>query len=411
MKEAWIKRCLPIIGMLVAACSDPTEPPAVPDPCASVYACRSPGTDLEILSVVVTSDAADPQTMLPIVQPGALRVNYAIRNRGRTVTPAGSVWLNLVSAGEDYYSPTMHQAHPALAPGEMHSGSALLTIGSIQGHRIRDDRMTVQAEVWTVDDTFVSNNEMSSALFHLAVPLLDVDFAATPVAIIGQPVALAVVVRNYGRHADVPAQTMTGCLYDGFRGCSPEYRTTTGGLQIPHVAAGTAVQFNTTLSVPPSAAWQDAAADYQMHLCVGQPMAYAVDESLVCSISPGRNVVVRPDYESVCAPPVLVPGQQLTLSAYNCGLRPSMAGFEAETRAYRFHITSLQAESGVTYALQRSDTTSLVRLYDAQGNHVRDLDPAPDRIRVDVAQRLYLVMYSATESIAITAPRVAEDAS
>ena len=409
MKKALMNRGLLIIGMLLAACSDPTSPPAEPDPCAEVFACRFPGVDLEVVSASVTADATDPQTMLPIVQPAAVRVGYTIRNRGRVAVPAGVVWLNLVSANGHDFSETIEQQQPGLAPGETHSGSALIPTGSLQGVGLRDDRMTAKVSVWASEDTVVSNNVMSSALFHLAVPLLDLSFTAEPNAVIGQPIALSIIARNYGLHAEVPAQSLTGCLYDGFGGCRPEYRTTTGAIEIPRVPAGSAVQFNTTMVIPPSAAWQDAYSRYTMYLCAGQPATYNVGDSVRC-VSSSRTLWVRPDYASSCAPPALTAGMAVTLATYNCGLRPTLAGFETQTLAYRFHLVSLEAESNVTYALQRSDTTSIVRIYDAQGNAVYDLDAAPERIRVEAAQRLYLVMYSATESIAITATRAVNGA-
>jgi hypothetical protein len=410
MKKALTKRCLPVIGTLIAACSDPTSPPAEPDPCTSVFACRSPGMDLEVVSVSVAGDATDPQTGLLIVQPAALRVSYTIRNRGRIAAPLAGVQTTLQSAAGDFLF-GIYQEHGPIAPGESYSGSLLLQTSSLEANRLRDDRMTVEVGVGASGDTQYANDFMSSALFHLAIPLVDFSFTTVPVAVIGQPVAVSVIARNYGLHADLPAQTATGCLYDGFRGCTPPYRTTIGGVAIPRVAAGSAVQFNTTIVIPSSAAWQDAAAQYGMYLCLGQPMTYDVNRSVTCAFSEVRALTVRPDYESVCAPPALIPGVQVTLATYNCGLRPSLAGFETETRAYRFHIVSLQAESNVTYALQRSDTTSVIRIYDAQGNSVFDRDPAPERIRVDVAQRLYLVMYSKDESVGITVIRAPDGAS
>jgi hypothetical protein len=402
MKTVLMKRYLCVIGMLVAACSDPAGPPAAPDPCTTVFACRSPGVDVEVVSVAVASNATDPVTMLPIVQPGALRVDFTIRNRGRIAAPLETMLLTLRAADNNFLSQVV-RPQPPLAPGESYSGSTLIEVGSLEGNRLRDDRMMVEVWVGATGDTLNENNVMSSALFHLAVPLPDLSFTTEPFVTVGQSVGLSVIVRNYGRHADLPAQTVTGCLYDGFRGCTPDYRTSTGSFATPAVAAGSAVQFNTTMMIPPSAAWQDAAARYNIYLCTGLPSTYDVANSIACGFSTWTGLTVRPDYESVCAPPLLVAGITVTLSTYNCGLRPSLAGFEAETRAYRFHIASLQAESNVTYALQRSDTTSVVRIYDAQGNSVRDIDPAPEYIRVDVAQRIYLVMYSSTESLAIAA--------
>ena len=349
--------------------------------------------------------------MLPIVQPAALRVNYTIRNRGRVAVPIAGVQTTLQSAAGDFLF-QMHQEHGALAPGESYSASLLLQPSSLEGYRLRDDRMMVQVSVEVGGDTVQDNNVRSSALFHLAIPLPEISFSTVPTAVIGEPIAVEVIARNHGLHADLAAQTVTACLHDiWFRGCTPEYRTTTGGFAMPLVAAGTAVQFTTTMVIPPSAAWQDAAARYDIYLCFGQPATYDVDDSLACAFSQIRKITVRPEYESVCAPPRLVPGASVTLAAYNCGLRPNRTGFESETRAYRFHIVSLEAESNVTYALQRSDTTSVVRIYDAQGNSVFDRDAAPERIRVDVAQLLYLVMYSTHESLGITAIRGADGAS
>jgi hypothetical protein len=384
-------RWLPLA--LLAACSDPTDP-SIDDPCAPVFACRSAGVDLETVSVDIASTATDPATGLPIVYPPGVPVEVTIRNRGTDTAAAGFVQVNL----GNFFS-TGSISYPALPPGASHRGSVTLPIPADGASGLRDDRMTIETSVWAEHDTISENNQMLSGPIHVAIPLLDITFTTVADAVAGQPIDLKVLARNYGRHAASPARELSACLYDGFRSCDPGNRTTAGSLTIPAIAPGAAEDFVATMTLTPTGVWQDAAGHYDMYLCTAG--MYKLPTGWSC-FSNARSITVRPSYDVVCAPPVLN-AAATSLSAYNCGLRPVIPAFEEETQRYRFHIVALEVQSGVGYVLQRSDTTAVVRVYNSDGDVVYDYDPDPERIRVASTEKLYLVMYSATPTLTISA--------
>lgn len=399
-----------ILLLLLAACSDPAGP-RDPDPCEADFACLSPGIDLEVVSLEVLYAETDPETMLGIVWPDAVQVRYKVRNRGSRIAPEGQIYISFNASqftGYDYAT----QLRPALAPGEEHQTSVTVSMNQLEASRLKDDRVALALDMWDEADTLRADNRLVSSLFHLAVPLLDVTFTTTSSIKVGDALQLGIVARNYGKHADAPARTLTACLYDIFRGCRPEYKTTIGGFSMPSVPAGTEVQFTATMTMPASAAWQDAASRYTLYLCDAPSTGaqiYFTDYGFDC-YSRFRSIHVAPDYEAVCAPPRLVPGAGIVLSTYNCGIRPTMAGFESETQHYRFHIVALDATAGTTYELQRSNQTAIMRLYNGSGLPIHDFDAAAERIRVAEAGRVYIVMYSPTEALSIEAAVVATGA-
>lgn len=385
MKLRW----LPLA--LLAACSDPTEP-IIEDPCAPVFACRSSGVDLEMVSLNIASSSIDSVTGLPIVQPPGMAIEVTIRNRGTDTAAAGVIDLMV----GDYFA-TRTMPHAALPPGATYRGSVTLAIPNGGATSVKDDRMTVEASVWAPGDSVSENNQMSAGPVHLAIPLLDVTFTTAATALAGEPIELTMVARNYGTHAASPVQIIAACLYDGFRGCEPDSRTTAGTLTLPEIAPGAAREITMTMPLAPTGAWQDAAGRYSIYLCTGGT-TYA-SSGWAC-FRFGRSILVRPSYEAVCGPPTLS-SSAISLTGYNCGVRPTLPSFEAETQRYRFHIVALEVRSGVTYVLQRSDTSSPVRLYNSQGDVVHDYDPHPERIRVAAAEKIYLVMYSEAPALTI----------
>jgi hypothetical protein len=391
-------RWLPLA--LLAACSDPMEP--VMDPCAPVFACLSKGVDLEMVSVIIASSSTDAETGLPIVHPPGMQVEVTIRNRGTDTAAAGALDVML----GDYFA-RESMPYSALAPGATYTGSVTLAIpASGANSYVRDDRMTVEASVWSDGDTESTNNMMLAGPIHVAVPLLDVTFTTATTAFAGQPIELKMLARNYGRHAVSPAQVVSACLYDGFRGCDPDSRTTAGSFTMPEIAPGVAREIVMTMALTPTGAWQDAAGHYSIYLCTFST-TYDMTNDYAC-FRFGRSILVRPSYDAVCAPPTLTLNA-IALPAYNCGLRPSVPSFEAETERHRFHIAALETQSGVTYAVQRSDTSSILRIYNSLGDVLHDYDPHPERIRVATAEKIYLVMYSATPMLMISAaPAVGE---
>ena len=390
MKRSWLAL------VLLAACSDPMEP-VVEDPCAPVFACRSEGVDLEVVSVIIASASTDSETGLPIVHPPSFPVEVTIRNRGTDTAAAGTIDVML---GEYYHSTQL--SHSELAPGASFRGSVTIPLSATGASRIKDDRMTVQAAVWSAGDSIAQNNQMLTGPIHVAIPLLDITFTTATTAFAGQPIELTMVVRNYGQHAASPARTISACLFDGFRGCEPSDRTTAGSVTIPMVAPGAALQIVRTMTMAPTGAWQDAAGNYGMYLCeIGM---YQVTYEWAC-FSNGPHILVRPSYDAVCAPPTLT-SNAVALAAYNCGHRPTLPSFEAETQRYRFHIVSLDAQANATYGVQRSDTSSVVRIYNSLGDVVHDFDPHPERIRVAATEKIYLVMYTAAPALTISAAPV-----
>ena len=358
------------------------------------------------MSLELGFSRTDPDTKLPILEPDSIPVKFVVRNRGSITAPAGEVQLSFSSFDFNW---TILQ-RPALRPGELYRDSVMLTASQSGGSSLTDDRVTVGIATWADGDSIGHNNTMSSPIFHLAIPLLQLTFTTVASTTVGSEIPLTIVARNYGRHADAPAQTITGCLYDSFSGCHPRYRTTTSVFVSPPVPAGTAVEFNASLTIPASATWQDATVRYSLYLCPsasGNLPGYFTGTGPFCHRN-SRSVEVVPNYEAACAPPLLVDPNNVALPAFNCGLRPSLPGFENEARQYRFHLVALDAVAGETYVLQRSDVSALVRIYDAKGRAVIDLDPDPERIRVANSERIYLVMYSKSEALTVAVLKMAE---
>ena len=397
-----MRRTWPVV-LLFAACSDltgPAGPDALPDRCASAFACRSAGVDIQVVSLDLAATRQDAATGLDIMHPDSVPVSVVLRNVGSDTAAADDVYLTLRGPLSTYAQTFV--PYPALAPGEEFRFSSVVHFEPYGPTDLRDDRVQLELMAIADHDAAFGDNHATSATFHLAVPLLQYAYSlSTDNITAGEAVALNVVARNYGRHADAPARIMTACLYADFTGCTAQYRTTAGAFMAPPVPAGSVVQFQAMLAIPATAAWQDAAVVYSMALCDATSFAPAYLSDIPPCYAGARLLSVRPDYENVCGAPQMLPGIDMTLTGYNCGLRPVPAGQETTARRYRFHLVAFDAAADVTYQVQRSDTTAHLRLYNVAGVAVLDRDAAPDRFRVAAAQRLYLIHYSAQESFTI----------
>ena len=399
-------RRIAILILFLAACSDPTDPGPEIDACPNVFACRTAMVDVQIVSLALQPTRFDNQTGLAIIHPDSVQVSFTVRNVGSDTAGAGIINLHLDEAGGGFAGfDTAIMEMPALAPGQEWRFNGRVSFQSVELPRVYDDRMYLEVIASSGDgdvDVDSNNNFAHTDVFHLAAPLLDIRFTFdSAVVTAGNSLRLNVVARNYGRHASAPAQTMAICLYQGFAGCTPQYRTVAGTVTIPAVGAGDAVQVSSTITIPSTAAWQDYTAQYSALLCAPPPngIAYFTDGPSACAVGIA-GIIVRPAY-AVCAPPLLTPGTPATLGNYNCGIRPTLPGFETATAQFRFHIVAMDAQAGVTYTAERTDTLSPLRIYDGGGNGVTDLDIAPDRFRVASAGRVYLVQYSNAPALTI----------
>ena len=392
--------------LFLAACSDPIAPSNEIDACPNVFACRTPSVDVQIVSLQVQPSRFDSQTGLAIIHPDSVQVSFTLRNAGSDTTRAGIINLQLDQAGGGsvgYSVPFMEM--PSLAPGQEWRYSGRVSFEGDELARVYDDRMYLEVIASPGEgdaDVDETNNFARSDIFHLAAPFLDIRFAfdsATVTA--GNSVRLNIIARNYGRHATAPARTMTVCLYEGFAGCTPQYRTVAGSITIPAVGPGQLLQVSPSITIPSTAAWQDYAAQYAALLCTPPPngVAYFTDGPSSCAVGIA-SINVRPAY-TACAPPLVTPNAVATLANYNCGIRPTLPGFEAATAQFRFHIVAVDAQAGVTYTVERSDTLPPLRIYDGGGLTVTDLDAAEDRFQLMTAGRVYLVQYSSAPALTI----------
>lgn len=392
--------------LFLAACSDPAGPSTEIDACPNVFACRTAGVDVQVVALEVQPTRFDSQTGLAIIHPDSIQLSFTLRNAGTDTARAGVINLQLDQAGGGFtgYSAPFLEL-PALAPGQEWHYSGRVSFEVDELARVYDDRMYLEVIASPGEgdaDVDAINNFARSGVFHLAVPLLDIRFtidSATVTA--GNSVRLNIIARNYGRHATAAARTMTACLYEGFAGCTPQYRTVAGNITIPAVGPGAMLQVGPTLTIPSTAAWQDYTGQYALLLCTPPPngLAYFTDGPSGCAIGIA-DITVRPAY-SVCAPPLITPSAATTLANYNCGIRPTLPGFEAATAQFRFHIVAVDAQAGVTYTVERSDTLPPLRIYDGAGRAVTDLDVASDRFRLTATGRVYLVQYSSSPTLTI----------
>jgi hypothetical protein len=111
------------------------------------------------------------------------------------------------------------------------------------------------------------------------------------------------------------------------------------------------------------------------------------------------SLLVLPDYDRTCQPPLLPIGRSHVFTAYNCGIRPATTLVSewygpGSTELGRFHLVAIDAAAGATYRFTRSAGTQPLRFYDADGFTQDDLDPLPELIRFAKGGRKYIVLYT-----------------
>lgn len=389
--------------LVLAGCSDPLAPPE--SACNTVFACQTLGVDLQVSAFELGTAPRDTETGLPIMKPESLSVTYTIRNIGSDTAKTAWLSIQLEQNGNFTGYLTDTQNLPVLPPGGEYHFAGYVNVFREDAYRLRDDRVSAILTADATGEAYerFNDNTGTSAIFHLATPLVSVTFSTPSYTFTaGDALPLNTVIRNYAKHADAPASTVAICLYEGYAGCWADYRTIAGRINLPAVPAGATTQFTTTVPFAHTAVWQDIATVYDMVLCRAGAADVSYLEKWPVCVSNSLYVSIRPNY-TLCAPPDLTTGVAITQTGYNCGLRPLMPGQEAASERYRFHLLMLNAEANRTYVLQSSDNSTVFRLYDAAGLPLPDLDPAADRIRFDHDQRVYLVHYSAVPNLTVTA--------
>ncbi|HSK19543.1 MAG TPA: hypothetical protein VK912_10390 [Longimicrobiales bacterium] len=379
---------------LFGACSDPVGPDTI-DPCPTP--CEPAVVDFAIEDVRVTSASigVHPVTNLRAVSPHELRITYRIINLGDSA--AAPFIAAYVMDGSSTDTLTV------IAPGD--TLDAELVIDTVRSRLSPGTDLTqVSVQVYFPNDTAFANNFAVSEQVHIAVPVLRVVSESVPDDIrVNEPFAASMRVRNLSRFAPSPAMTLTACLFEGSIGCYAGQFTTFVSFGIPALTPDSDVLIADQFVVPPTAAWQDEDLRYTGFLCTGgsddaRPyLSYVGLECLFWS-----NFFVVPDYEGACAPPLLAPGIPVTLPSYNCGIQPVAPEPAERLAAVRpFHLVSFDALADTTYSIDRSTEAVPVRIYDANGSALHDLDPGA-AIRVGAAQRIYVATYTPSPSLTIT---------
>jgi hypothetical protein len=341
---------------------------------------------------------------LPLVQPSAARVAYTITNVGDTTSAPAPVFVSYLAGG------ATRDTVPPIAPGVSVRREVALDYSSVSPFRFAGgDRDRVFLAVEAPRDSVNSMSFASTEYFRVAIPLLGLEATADSLRVrAGLPLAGEFRLVNHSQYAASPPVRIMGCLFDRFRGCTPEHWTAFGGWDVPSIPPQGSATFATSITVPVTATWQDEDLTYSMGVC-SVPSGYTdpyLDLGTSDCGSGALSLLVRPDYEA-CTPPLLLPGVPYTFTGYNCGLRPattlSYPGLAADaTQQGRFHLVALDVAAGATYGFTRSGGTQPLRFYDADGFTQDDVDPAADRIRFAQGGRIYLVLWSPQPALTVT---------
>jgi hypothetical protein len=387
--NGFMRRRVPatLIFLLLPACADPTGPPVQPDPCEPVNACLVEGIDLDLRSLTLVSTDTDAASGLPLVPGDSIRATATVLNRGSRRSEGGTIVLEVKAYGDRFVGRVENDL-PALEPGQQQALTLAVPVWVSSLSQVRDERLAVLATIYGAGDTIVANDRRTSSTHIIAAPILQL-VASAGEGRVGASVPVSLTIINYSTTRSQPAALWVACFFDSFRSCAEGGRSPSGTVLLPAVPAAGRISVNAQVPVPPEAAYLDEAFTYSGYLCrVDDPTLGYAEEGACFSIG---NVTIRPDYEAVCAPPLLT-GAPAHLAAWNCG-NPHQP--RTELRPPPFHLLALDAAAGVTYRIERSTGGSAFRFYDVRGEPVPDLAAAADELRVGASERIYVVSYSA----------------
>jgi hypothetical protein len=392
---------------LAAACHDATEV----DVCARPHACEVPGWDLALLAAALDNPVAnDSASGLPVA-PRELRVRFTVRNRGDVASwPArvvlgwnGTEWVEAQGVSDSVWI-------GPLEPGDSVVSTAMLRILNPYFHYGDEPqpisvRVSIGAQAEGLDE-HPENDTLATSPMHLGLALLRmaVEPIGAPRLQVNEPFWVRYRVWNAGYHEALAGVSGVVCLWADGDPCFPRNFTVFGRQVLPPIAPGDTLIVEYPTAVAPTAAWQDEAYDYWYSVCIEPSSWNDPYMSLLAHCAwPERAedswVRVRPDYEGVCAPPLLTPGSSITLT-YNCGFMPVPEGSSESTRRAiqlnRFHLLKLDAAAGVTYLVQ--PVPNYVRA--ATGDRVLSLARA-DSLRFAVSGRYYLLTWG-TDTLTFT---------
>ena len=377
--------------LLVPGCSDPTGP------CDRALACEVSGVDLAITDARIVEGVrlgTDHITGLGIYAAGPVTVEFTIVNRGDSISAPQPI-----SRTDGIVPPLApgERAHIRITQdftGEMDVRPSPVTSGFDPR---RADIRTISAileqgfdDLQPDLDADPDNNQLESAQFHVAMPVMVGTMSAADEIQAYVPFVTGFRIDNMSVHGgDAGAFDVVLCIWDFDVGCYGNWYTYFGRFEVPGVEAGWRYEnaYATTLDAS-SMVWPDLAQANRLTLCI-VPRDH--DSRFLplpthCVASAGEPVI-RPNYAR-CDPPVLQLGVPLTIAQANCGDR------ESPRTNRHFSIAALDAIAGRTYHVAGRSPY----VFDADGNRSAIPDPG---ISVATTGRYYLV-YIGSGAVTIT---------
>jgi hypothetical protein len=388
--------------LLALACGTDTT-----GPCDRPHACEIEGFDLVMVRAgAVGPTGTDAVTGSVVLGPGAVEVEYVVRNRGTQESPPRPVWVVDSRRSTDLVIDTV----PALAPGE--SVVARMTVPITAYYLVGNDLTTFSVAVESVDDADEYSNHISFNA-HMAVPVIEhsIDPIANDRIRVGESFEVTYRVRNISTRATASGMTLRLCLMTPYSACWPGYWGTFGHVDVPDLPPGGELSISRPTSIVPAASPHDEARPFIFTVCLSRTdwtdpyldFSQIVRGRLDCTGQ--QHIRVLPDYEGVCKAPLLAPGAVHVFAEHNCGRVPPSSqniGDDPWSRLqYLFHVIAIEAEAGRIYTLERSDPDGNMKIMDADGEAAVPGSAPAGSFSFQQSGRYYVVMNAGPASLSL----------
>ncbi len=374
-------RAMPLvaIALLSAACADS---PTAPGACGN---CKPLLSDLKMDTTYVlapmTFDSARKRNILP---PGNVKVVAVIENIGDTASLPGRLSiLNAQLLASDSFG-IRDFLLPSILPHAVYVDT--VEVRPLDGHLsafFPGSSTYFYTYADASNDGGFNNNGKQTSSFYLTKPTLVFSSTGVVTTRVNQKFTLPLTIKNDG-YAPSPAFTVNGCLTFVYMRCGDVTWTSFPAYSIPALQPGQSYVVKDSIVVTPTSAFQDEQFQYTLSYCTTS------SDPNLGGCGGSSRLVVLPDYESSCHPPVLSAIAPVHLNAFNCGLT---AVVNTNDGSMAFHLVAIDMLPGHSYQVTRSDAAVAIRAYDVDGAPIDDLDPAADRFAVGTAGRYYIVSY------------------